>query len=101
MPWDKKKKKKKVMKCLSNIDEISDHGEGLRCGVFTAILVNKDVAVFSDSSPPAPKGTQEGEEHRDLAAIRLQPPPTLSPEELGIQRTGPRELRCGCKEQVH
>ena len=46
-------------------------------GVFPAILVNKDVAVFSDSSPPAPKGTQEGEEHRDPAAIRPQPPPTL------------------------
>ena len=49
-----------VMKCLPNIGEISDHGEGLRCGVFPAILINNNVALFSDSSPAVPKGTQEG-----------------------------------------
>ena len=49
-----------VMKCLPNIGEISDHGEGLRCGRFPAILINKDDSVFSDSSPPVPKDTQEG-----------------------------------------
>ena len=52
-----------VMKCLPNVGEISDHGEGLRSGIFPAILINKDLTVFSESSPPMPKGTQEGEEN--------------------------------------
>ena len=51
------------MKCLPNVGEISDHGEGLRSGIFPAILINKDLTVFSESSPPMPKGTQEGEEN--------------------------------------
>ena len=59
----KNEKKKMVMKCLPNVGEISDHGEGLRSGIFPAILINKDLTVFSESSPPMPKGTQEGEEN--------------------------------------
>ena len=49
----------------------------------------------------SPEGTQEGKNTCHLVVIRLQPLPTVSPEEaqgVKTQDTGPRELRCISKE---
>ena len=60
------------------------------------------------SQPPAiaaelvsPEGAQEGKNTCHLAAIRLQPLPVVHPEEtqdVKMQDTGPRQLRCISKE---
>ena len=57
----------------------------LRTGIFPVISINKDGTVIRI---PAPQGTQEGEESLPSEAIRLQPLPTGSPEELGVKNTG-------------
>ena len=57
----------------------------LRTGIFPVISIKKDGTVIWI---PAPQGTQEGEEFLPSEAIRLQPLPTGSPEELGVKNTG-------------
>ena len=57
----------------------------LRTGIFPVISIKKDGTVIWI---PAPQGTQEGEESLPSEAIRLQPLPTGSPEELGVKNTG-------------
>ena len=49
----------------------------------------------------SPEGTQEGKNTCYLAAIRLQPLPTVNPEksqDVKAEDTGPRQLRCISKE---
>ena len=49
----------------------------------------------------SPEGTQEGKNICYLAAIRLQPLPTVNPEKSQDMKTediGPRQLRCISKE---
>ena len=55
--------------------------EKLRIGLFPVVSINKDATV---TRIPALQGTQEGEESLPSEAIRLQPLPTGSPEELRI-----------------
>ena len=58
------------------------------------------IAATTEDELVSPEGTQEGSTCC-LAAIRLQSPPTLSPEETRdekTQDTGPRQLRCVSKE---
>ena len=60
-------------------------------------------AATTDGELVSPEGTQEGKNTCHLAAIRLGPLPTVSPEEtqgVKIQDTGPRWLRCISKEWV-
>ena len=68
-------------------------------GIIPAISVNKGCHSHQRLQPPAsgervsPEGTQEGKNTCHLAAIRLQPLPTVSPEEtwgMKTQDTGPR-----------
>ena len=50
-----------------------------------------------------PEGTQGAKNTFHLPAIRLQPLPTLSPEEtqdMKTQDTGPRYLRCTSEERL-
>ena len=59
------------------------------------------IASTTDSELVSPEGTQEGKKTCHLGAIKLQPLPTVSPEEtqdVKTQDTGPRELRCISKE---
>ena len=65
----------------------------LRNGGFPAVLINKDVAGISDSGPPkvnfwAQRATRKNNACY-LAALELQPLPTVSTEELsGCEHTG-------------
>ena len=59
--------------------------EKLRTGIFPVILINKDATVVRI---PALQGTQEGEESLPSEAVRLQPLPTGSPEELCVKNSG-------------
>ena len=62
----------------------------MRNGVFPAISVNKYVTVISDTCPQkckflSPRHNQEGEQYLpNMAAIRLQPLPMVSTEELKL-----------------
>ena len=54
------------------------------------------IAATAGGEPVSPEGTQEGKNACHLAAIRLQPFPTMSPEDTqdgNTQDTGPRELK--------
>ena len=68
-------------------------------GMLPAISVNKGchsslaVAATASGELVSPEGTQEGKNTCHLVAIRLQPLPTVSPEEtqdVKTQNTGPR-----------
>ena len=59
------------------------------------------IAATTDDRPVSPEGVQEGKNTCHLAAIRLQPLPILSLEEVqdvNTQDAGSRELRCISKE---
>ena len=59
------------------------------------------IAATTDDGPVSPEGAQEGKNTGHLAAVRLQPLPILSLEEVQDVKTqdaGPRELRCVSKE---
>ena len=67
-------------------------------GILPAIIVNKGCLQFSEVAATvngelmSPEGTQEGKNTCHLATIRLQPLPTVSPEEtqdMKTQDTGP------------
>ena len=71
----------------------------MRNGIFPAISVSKGchshqrIAATTDGELVSPEETQEGKNTRHLAAIRLQPLPMVSPEEIQDVKTldtGPR-----------
>ena len=75
--------------------------------MFPVLSVNREVTVISScghysGEPVSPADTQDGNNTCPLAAIRLQPLLTLSPEETQDVETrdpGPRQLSCiptGC-----
>ena len=77
--------------------------KGLRNGIFPVISGNKRCHRHQRLYPQlvSPEGTQEGKNTCYLAAIRLQPLPTVNPEkgqDVKAEDTGPRQLRCISKE---
>ena len=80
----------------------------IRSGIFPAVSVNKGGHSYQQSQPSQwragePWGNSGRKEYLPsiIAAIRLQSPPAVSPEEtqdVETQDTGPRQLRCIPKE---
>ena len=70
--------------------------------MFPVLSVNREVTVISScghysGEPVSPADTQDGNNTCPLAAIRLQPLPTVSSDEtqdVKTQDVGPRELKC-------
>ena len=59
------------------------------------------IVIAKNGELVSPEGTQEGKTTHHLVAIRLQPLPTVSPEEaqdVKTQDPGPRQPRCILKE---
>ena len=95
LPWMRIRKSERFCDGLAWIYTV-------RNGMFPVLSVNKDVTVIGSCShhsgePVSPEETQDGKNTCPLAAIRMQPLPTLSPEETQDVETrdpGPRQLSC-------